>query len=774
MATRMSRDRPCASDRPSLKETASLGDSFLLSPNSKGSASVIDQSYEDRFSLGGETRDLNLGFSTEVESTLEATPMVPLAASSEPRPPFFTGARINQTICLLWLSGIVFSGLIIILRHRKFRQLILRAEPIDSPELLSTLAQLQADLGITKKIPLKRIDAMMSPAVIGWRKPVILIPSELLKTSLPDELTPIIAHELLHIRRGDLTISLLQCLAQVIWWFHPAIWIVNRRINHLREACCDGEVLHHVKISNTGYAQALLNVVKQAPKISIPKYISAVRSVEVTSQRIEKLMKDPQNLTHRTPIYGLILALGIAIFALPSAKIISAEKERKGSDTSTNPLLTATPIQTNTSDAGKNIDSDTERRPAPNFGQLPTLRHHRNQESFIIARDLIMEVKRGNLFITSNSIGGKVIPRNQLHIQSEVDGIVRQVNLKPGTRVKQGDLLLELSNDKLQSALRDAELNLDTAHTEIRQSELLVEQKLLEGKSAIQSAELELKLSESEYTRKKSLSDRNRISKEELIIIQTDLERQKQNLSFQLQSNELMKRQSEQSQRLKNLQVERIELARDSILLELAGLRSLAPMDGTIAPLRQSTNDILIGANVKAATPLAKLINVDQLTVQADYPASNISEIEEGMACRVRVNGNDHPGRIETIYPTADMGRNVTFLIEFTTPSNPSKRIIPGSGAKVYLVRGERSNVLSIEHRYNKWTKGNHVAYKISPADNTATEVEITIGDSGMGRIEISGPIKEGDQVSPHGRTISGDAGKDFGQSVRIITIPKD
>ena len=692
-----------------------------------------------------ETRELNLGISTEVETTRQAAPIVPSVASSTLKPPLVNRARINQAICILWGIGVVLSGWIIVFRHRKFRQLISSAEPIDSPDLLSRLAGLQADLGIKGNIPLKKIDAMISPAVVGWWKPVILLPSELLKTNSADDLKPIIAHELLHIRRGDLTISLLQCLAQVLWWFHPAVWIVNRRINHLREVCCDGEVLHHVKISNTSYAQALLNVVKQNSEISIPKYISAVRSKEVTTLRLEKLMKTPHYLTYRTPIYGLILALGIAIFALPSAKVISDENEGEQTDTSTIPALESTQPQTNEAEVEKALSGGAQSQLDSNSRSQAPLRRKRTR-TITPRPEQIFEVKRENLFTTGSKIIGNVIPRNQIHIRSEADGIVKQVNLTPGRRVNKGDLLLELTNSKLQSALREAELNLDTAYTEMQQSETLREQELLKGTSALQSAELALKVRESEYSRKESLFDRNLISKEDILSFQNNLEQQKQNLSFLAKSRELSERQSEQGQRLKELQLQRFKLARETILQQLVALRILAPMEGIIAPV-ESKGDILVGAYISAATPIAQLISIDALMVKAGYPASGISDIQVGMACQVNVNGNLHQGTIETIYPTADSNRRVTILFDLVPTPNPAKRIIPGSQAGVYVVTGERPNVLTIQQKFNMPKGAKRLVYRLSSAGKTATAIEVTFGGSGTGRIEIAGPIEEGDRV---------------------------
>jgi beta-lactamase regulating signal transducer with metallopeptidase domain len=90
--------------------------------------------------------------------------------------------------------------------------------------------------------------AAPSPAVFGLWRPTLLLPADLLEgqvcekdafqTSVaqkllslsgrggePDaQLDTILAHELIHIRRGDTTAALLQLLAQLLWWFHPLVW----------------------------------------------------------------------------------------------------------------------------------------------------------------------------------------------------------------------------------------------------------------------------------------------------------------------------------------------------------------------------------------------------------------------------------------------------------------------------------------------------------------------------------------------------------------------
>jgi hypothetical protein len=66
--------------------------------------------------------------------------------------------------------------------------------------------------------------------------------------------------EVLHIRRGDLWVGLLQTLAQALWWFHPLVWWVGRLTTREAERCCDEEVLGELKCDPASYARALLDV----------------------------------------------------------------------------------------------------------------------------------------------------------------------------------------------------------------------------------------------------------------------------------------------------------------------------------------------------------------------------------------------------------------------------------------------------------------------------------------------------------------------------------
>lgn len=90
----------------------------------------------------------------------------------------------------------------------------------------------------------RNVDVLMStiadgPAVVGWLRPLILLPASSLLGLSPQQLEAVIAHELAHIRRHDYLVSAAQVVVETLLFYHPAVWWTSSRIRHERELCCD-------------------------------------------------------------------------------------------------------------------------------------------------------------------------------------------------------------------------------------------------------------------------------------------------------------------------------------------------------------------------------------------------------------------------------------------------------------------------------------------------------------------------------------------------------
>ncbi len=108
-----------------------------------------------------------------------------------------------------------------------------------SAALQQRLAQIAGRLGVCRAVTLFESALVEVPTVVGWLRPVILLPASALTGLSPEQLEAILAHELAHIRRYDYLVNVLQTVVEILGFYHPAVWWVSHRIRIERENCCD-------------------------------------------------------------------------------------------------------------------------------------------------------------------------------------------------------------------------------------------------------------------------------------------------------------------------------------------------------------------------------------------------------------------------------------------------------------------------------------------------------------------------------------------------------
>jgi beta-lactamase regulating signal transducer with metallopeptidase domain len=103
--------------------------------------------------------------------------------------------------------------------------------------LEATLARLANTLGLRASVRLYESALVGVPTVVGWLRPVILLPASTLTGLTAQQLELILAHELAHIRRHDYLVNLVQSAAETLLFYHPAVWWVSKRMRVEREHC---------------------------------------------------------------------------------------------------------------------------------------------------------------------------------------------------------------------------------------------------------------------------------------------------------------------------------------------------------------------------------------------------------------------------------------------------------------------------------------------------------------------------------------------------------
>lgn len=128
-----------------------------------------------------------------------------------------------------------------------------------SDEVVATLSRVSQRLGLRRAVSVWHSTLAQVPIVVGYFKPVILLPLSV-ATSIPNaQLEAILAHELAHVRRHDFVVNLLQTLVETLCFYHPAVWWLSRQIRIEREHCCDDLVVR-VLGNRVEYGRALIAI----------------------------------------------------------------------------------------------------------------------------------------------------------------------------------------------------------------------------------------------------------------------------------------------------------------------------------------------------------------------------------------------------------------------------------------------------------------------------------------------------------------------------------
>lgn len=169
--------------------------------------------------------------------------------------------RVEESLpwlSFIWLIGFLVSSLKLLNVWRDTHRLKLnRNQPALNQQ--ESLKRLCSQLLISKPVVLLESSLVKVPMVIGWLKPVILIPASCLTGLTKQQFELILAHELAHIRRHDYLVNLFQTIVETILFYHPAVRWVSNRILIERENACD-DLAVSIGADATVYARALIEL----------------------------------------------------------------------------------------------------------------------------------------------------------------------------------------------------------------------------------------------------------------------------------------------------------------------------------------------------------------------------------------------------------------------------------------------------------------------------------------------------------------------------------
>ena len=190
-------------------------------------------------------------------------------------------------------------------------------------------------IGVIRPVQLAHSTLVQVPTVLGWLRPMVLLPVSNLTGLSPFELEAILAHELAHVRRHDYLINLLQSAIETLLFYHPAVWWMSGQIRMEREHACD-ELVVAAFGDRASYARALTHLEEQCSSSFQPLTLSAAGGSLIG--RIRRLIGAPAE-KQLSPgwVAGLVVPLAFGWCLLTERNVPASIEVLAPTDTITAP-----------------------------------------------------------------------------------------------------------------------------------------------------------------------------------------------------------------------------------------------------------------------------------------------------------------------------------------------------------------------------------------------------------------------------------------------------
>ncbi|WP_020567207.1 M56 family metallopeptidase [Neolewinella persica] len=177
--------------------------------------------------------------------------------AAEAGPAYWNPGMLLFWIVVFWAVGLLIGTVRLGISFGRVRRMQRSVEVAVPDHFRATIVALARRIGYHGLLHLRISTELGGPALVGHLKPLLLFPIAVVNQLSTEEAEAVILHELAHLKRNDHWWNLLQCLIEVVFYYHPVVWWIGARIREEREHCCDDLVLQHGP-NRLAYAKALL------------------------------------------------------------------------------------------------------------------------------------------------------------------------------------------------------------------------------------------------------------------------------------------------------------------------------------------------------------------------------------------------------------------------------------------------------------------------------------------------------------------------------------
>lgn len=346
-------------------------------------------------------------------------------------------------------------------------------------------------------------------------------------------------------------------------------------------------------------------------------------------------------------------------------------------------------------------------------------------------------------------VNGQVQPMTTVQISSLETGVVKEIYMEEGAKVKTGDKILLLANENLDMQILNSEADLAEKENLLRNTMISMEQQRLSVNQDMLQFEMEVKRSRRLYLSQKALYEENLIAKEDFLKAEEDYQLAEGRL-------ELVRERSVQDSLYRSVQVKQMQESLDNMRLNMQMIRKRkdnliisAPIDGEIGLL-----DVVLGESVSSGGKIAQINNLDSYKIEAQIDEHYIDRVSPGLEADFERQDESYRAVIRKVYPEVRDGK---FKADFKFIGGQPENIRTGQTYYLNLQLGQSKEAVLVPRGTFYQKTGGRWIYVLTADGSKAYKREIKIGRQNPQYYEVLDGLQPGEQVITSGYDNFGD-----------------
>ena len=347
-------------------------------------------------------------------------------------------------------------------------------------------------------------------------------------------------------------------------------------------------------------------------------------------------------------------------------------------------------------------------------------------------------------------ISGCVQPMTTIQLSPQEGGIVEQILIEEGSRVKAGDPILLLNNDNLDLQILNSEAELAEKENILRNTQIQMEQQKLDVRQNVLEYGTQVDRLKRAYEQQKALYEDKLIAKEDYLKAEEDYK-------LALQKYDLIRERSKQDSLYRGTQIDRMEESLENMQLNMQMIRKRksnlivrAPIDGELGLL-----DVVLGQSIASGTKIGQINSVGTYKVEAQIDEHYIDRVVDGLEATFERQGETYSTVIRKVYPEVRDGK---FKADFKFDGEQPDNIRSGQTYYLNLQLGQPEEAVIIPRGTFYQKTGGKWIYVVNKDGNKAVKREIRIGRQNPQYYEVLEGLEPGERVITSGYDTYGDS----------------